>query len=554
MSDELKTGKKARKAKKSKNLLPVATDLAAVEVFEKKNELLSAHYPEVSALDFYRFIFSPEEIERKGDTSYRASNPIFAYCLRIGKDKDGNSKVFFRNEIAFQDTFEQSLALTAANPLSLCSMVSYSGRNKTAKNAYRCHGFAIDLDGVGVNQLNSFWYYVDHVGVIPEPTFIVNSGHGLHIYYVFEHPVPLYPNVVEHLQNLKRGLTEWVWNRETSSYPVKERQYQGIYQCFRMVGSCTKLGAGADMGKYLLRAWETGKRVTISYLNNFVLDEKYKCPEGLDYSSWKWASAHHTLSECQRLWPNWYQRRIVEKQPAGQWKCSPKLYEWWLRKIREPGNARDGNRYHCISMLYVYAQKCCIDKAVVDADAEELLGPFNLLTINSDNAFTAADIKAASKFYDPKFVKFTRKEISRRTGIEITTRRKPKTIKLDPKTGKELKLTKAQQLEFQRKVQDMKLRDYGIDWRNKDGAPKKQNVVWKWRAAHPDGRKIDCEKETRLSRHTVLKWWDKPLDIRQTRRPLTKKEKELLMEQLFGDPPAETPAAVDASELEHEPL
>ena len=45
-------------------------------------------------------------------------------------------------------------------------------------------------------------------------------------------------------------------------------------------------------------------------------------------------------------------------------------------------------------------------------------------------------------------------------------------------------------------------------WRNRDGAPKKQQIVEAWRVAHPDGKKIDCQKETGLSRPTVLKWWD----------------------------------------------
>jgi len=44
-------------------------------------------------------------------------------------------------------------------------------------------------------------------------------------------------------------------------------------------------------------------------------------------------------------------------------------------------------------------------------------------------------------------------------------------------------------------------------WRNKDGRPMKQDIVAAWQLAHPDGKKIDCERETGLSRHTVLKWW-----------------------------------------------
>ncbi len=494
MSDETMTVGVAE-AEKQLLAVPDSTDLEelqAVKVYEQKNEHLSQYFEEVSASELYRFIFPPETLERKGDKSYRASNPIFSYCLRKIKDVSGKDKPVFRNEIVFRDTFEQALAVTAGNQMALCSMISFSGRRKTARNGYECHGFIIDLDGVGMNQLVRFWDCVDHNGAIPQPTFVANSGHGLHIYYVFEHPVPLYPQVVDHLQQLKRGLTELVWNRETSTYPPKERQYQGIFQCFRMVGSSTKLGVGSDKGKYIIRAWETGSRVTISYLNRFV-DDKYKCPESPDYSAWAWAKDHHTLAECQRLWPDWYQKRIVDKQAAGQYKCNTGLYNWWLRKIQEPRAARDGNRYHCISMLYVYAVKCGIDKSVVDADAEALLGPFNILTEHADNRFTLSDIKSASKFYDPKFAKITRKEISRRTGIQIPVCRR---------NGR----NRAVHMTVMSAVRDA-LHPAGA-WRNRDGAPKKQQIVEAWRVAHPDGKKIDCQKETGLSRPTVLKWWD----------------------------------------------
>lgn len=38
--------------------------------------------------------------------------------------------------------------------------------------------------------------------------------------------------------------------------------------------------------------------------------------------------------------------------------------------------------------------------------------------------------------------------------------------------------------------------------------PDKAKIVEDWRNAHPDAKKIECERETGLSRHTILKWWD----------------------------------------------
>ncbi len=41
-----------------------------------------------------------------------------------------------------------------------------------------------------------------------------------------------------------------------------------------------------------------------------------------------------------------------------------------------------------------------------------------------------------------------------------------------------------------------------------EGRPDKAKIVEEWRKAHPEGKKIDCERELKLSRHTVIKWWN----------------------------------------------
>ena len=36
----------------------------------------------------------------------------------------------------------------------------------------------------------------------------------------------------------------------------------------------------------------------------------------------------------------------------------------------------------------------------------------------------------------------------------------------------------------------------------------KKEMVLRWRRFNPEGRKIDCQRETGLSKPTVLKWWN----------------------------------------------
>ena len=60
------------------------------------------------------------------------------------------------------------------------------------------------------------------------------------MYYLLEHPVALYKENIPLLRKMKEGLTNLVWNEFTSDLP--DKQYQGIYQGFRMPGTLTKFG------------------------------------------------------------------------------------------------------------------------------------------------------------------------------------------------------------------------------------------------------------------------------------------------------------------------
>ena len=55
-----------------------------------------------------------------------------------------------------------------------------------------------DLDGVGIGELRNLFLRFGgdpaRVRRLPMPTFLVLSGTGLHIYYVFQQPIDLYPN------------------------------------------------------------------------------------------------------------------------------------------------------------------------------------------------------------------------------------------------------------------------------------------------------------------------------------------------------------------------
>jgi hypothetical protein len=59
--------------------------------------------------------------------------------------------------------------------------------------------------------------------IIPKATFIVNSGTGLHLYYVLTEPVPMYPHNQKILKELKYSLTRQI-HRDRVKLPSRSRQ------------------------------------------------------------------------------------------------------------------------------------------------------------------------------------------------------------------------------------------------------------------------------------------------------------------------------------------
>ena len=63
-----------------------------------------------------------------------------------------------------------------------------------------------DLDDVGEEQLSWILERLDNPH-FPRATYIVNSGFGLHLYYLFQKPIPLYKSIHKRLNALKHEIT-----------------------------------------------------------------------------------------------------------------------------------------------------------------------------------------------------------------------------------------------------------------------------------------------------------------------------------------------------------
>ena len=460
----------------------------AKQLYKLKNEFLKEHgLEEVSPYEFYRDVFPEDSLEIRGDYETRRPNAIFTLAL-----KNAEGKRFGRNSIMFDDL--QELEDVIGAEFAVTSPVTYSGKNRTADNARQLWGFCIDLDGVEMNQLTDLLHQIEN-DILPEPTYLVNSGHGFHVYYLLEDPVPLYKHLHEPLNRLKEGLTNMVWNRYTSVIKTEERQFQGIFQGFRMPGSQSKLG-----NRYPVVAFRLGRKRMLQYLNDFV---------SKDYQLKEWDDYRLTLEEAKEKYPEWYERRIVQGiKTKSKWDIAGKvngdnpyaLYDWWLAKIQD--GAFDGNRYNCIATLITYAVKCDVDRGKVLSDALELVPWLNSLTKTENNEFTVQDVYDAMDFYSDSYATYSIKAIESRTKIQIERNKRN-----GRKRSEHVKLMNFIRDEINGK------RD---TWREGNGRPVGSGTaemkVKMYRLEYPEASVTEVARALKLSRTTVYKWWDLPMN------------------------------------------
>ena len=239
-----------RMVKMGKELKPMTWDILY-------NEFTRLNTPEIDYKEFYRDIFLPNSLERKGFKGDNKPNGMMTF--RKG-DKSSTHMIFDDLQDLY-DAIEDPTIETLYVPA-----LTYYGRRRTWHNASTLNAMVFDLDGVGYDQLRDIFHQMKHL-IFPEPTYTALSGHGLHLYYVFEEPIPLYHSNRDFLQKVKRQLTYVIWNSYTST---EKRQHQPLNQAFNAVGRPTK------DGKHKVVAFETGRKVTLKYLFNFISDINWK--------------------------------------------------------------------------------------------------------------------------------------------------------------------------------------------------------------------------------------------------------------------------------------
>lgn len=442
---------------------------------------LGAQFPEVDGFSFYRFIFPYNEKHGELHTNFSKPNAIYLYQ----DEQDKGTERRLRRRVMLSDTWESDyMEYVEQNPLTLCSGLAYRQRVNRLQNAQRMNALVFDLDGVGSSELRNlflrFGKPAEWIRTLPMPTFLVASGAGLHVYYVFEEPIDLYPNIKLQLKALKYDLTFRMWEYTATS--TKEQiQYQSINQSFRMVGSIN--------GKYgtEIKAFQTGGRVTLDYLN------QYAKPENRVDVNRPFRPSKMTRAEAREAYPEWYQRVVIEKhRRMKKWDIQGKqgfsLYEWWLRHM---GEIKGGHRYYFLMCLVIYACKCDVPREKLEADLQTAFT--ELQKVQHDNPLTADDVRSALETYDKEYYNFTIADIEKLTDVRIERNKR---------NGRKQK-------DHIRRITLLRDSDYpNGEWRNREGRPSAEQKVVEFIQQNPTANKAEVIRGTGLSKPTVYKHYE----------------------------------------------
>lgn len=452
------------------------------QLYREKNEHLEKFLEPVTPFEFYREIFPEGSLERRGHYEDAKGNGI---AITVPKGENGIALEIEGDGKARRHTITDELDTLQElqdTDFTIMSPISYFGRQRSGKNARYLYALVFDLDGVGMPQLRDTLHQMNK-DILPKATFVVNSGTGLHLYYVLSEPVPMYPQNQKYLKELKYALTRQIWNRFTST--IREPQMQGVLQGFRVIGSSSKLGR-----EFPVVAYRLGGTVELEKLLDYIPDSngEQQRIHGLMRKS------RLSLAEAKEKYPDWYERRVVKKERRGRWTVKRDLYDWWLHRIREEIHV--GHRFYGIMTLAIYAKKCDIDEDELRQDAFALLQPYDDMSIEDINRFTKDDIVCALEMFNEDYVTFPRDDIAKISGLSMPV-------------NKRNWRNQEQHLQFARGIREIKSK-LGEDVTG-GGRPSECSRVLTWRQQHPEGRKADCHRDTGLDPKTIRKWWDKPL-------------------------------------------
>ena len=462
-----------------------------IDLFQKKNNVLESRFTEFKCIDFYREIFGYNNLQQRGEINNGKYNPII---LDYFVDKSLVGYEYPKSGIVFEDMEEYNYFLERDDSFGIITNgCTYVGSSRKEKNSRFMYAMIIDLDYVSTyekfeNLLHQFEYNENVI----TPTYLVNSGTGFHLYYVFDKPIPLFKKNREWLRLLQNQIQWHVWNDYTSSNANEEDiQKLNITQGYRMVGTNTKLGK-----EYKARAFKVGDTFSLDSFDGFLEEQKAVNKSLFTSEELKIFNTDHlTLKKAELLYPEWYQERIVEGKSKNKWNVKRDLYDWFLAQIYK-NKSIEGARYFRLTTLASFAQKCNISQEEFSKDCFELY--LHLNSKDHKTPFTQEDLEDAIEFINVEYAyNISRQRLEEKSRIPMPKNRR---------NGR----TRDQHLKRARMLRDINQSENNTHWTDKayinNGRKDKCEEVSKLIRENPGVSIRKLSEMSGISRPTIIKW------------------------------------------------
>lgn len=419
-------------------------------------------FSEVTAYELYSdlYHFGEPYVERIGEYVKGKFNPIAQVFEQRdvqnskNKTKPKSVRVVKFSRIILQDNLEEVLPQLQQYDSSILYPCGFLGGslkkrrkgkrledNDEAINPQIMFGIILEIDEVSDENLENLFSHITINKMYPMPNYMVCSGGGLHLYYVLSEPLRLDTRELKNQMNfLKELLTLNIWNPYTSQRRGNP-EIQNIKQGYRIVGSLTKPQYRDE--RPIVRAFQTHKeRYSIEELKEWASSDF-----DFMYRDRQERLNRKTREECKKLYPKWYQERIVEQRPAGHYtNKNQAFYEKWLKVIKEQANY--GHRYKAVKTLAIVALKCGVPYERLHSDVHELVPFLSALKARFPFEPDEAD-QAMQAYYDKRnyrtkyetliklanvkvdYQPYKPKGLSREAGLELART----TLRLKRKTG-----------------------------------------------------------------------------------------------------------------------
>ncbi|MCD8287987.1 MAG: hypothetical protein LUC18_04005, partial [Porphyromonadaceae bacterium] len=216
--------------------------------FKKKNEILSDYVIDmVGAIDVDDDLTMMGSLRNTPRDVFYAD--LFQFCEdvnaktghidRFDPDKDKIMTVF--GEKSYKALpIETALELSEGKDNAYCCSVTFYDNYKRDQYIEWVFAFVVDVDNVKPSYLNVILKNLVNISMMP--TYIVNSGRGLHLYYVLKEPLRLYPEIRPRAMELHKELNK-------AMTPFFTPDVHSLGQAYRIVGSNTKIGEVATSFK-----------------------------------------------------------------------------------------------------------------------------------------------------------------------------------------------------------------------------------------------------------------------------------------------------------------